>query len=280
MNSEARRPDPRTRYVPPSIDQLAFNCPHCGALAKQFWYSVHMNRLEKDQTPVRITLDALAQLKSRPCRDDEERESHERVVAWAERVADGRPFFKTHSDYRTAQAEVYNASISRCFNCEGICVWISDAMVWPNLPHGPLPNVDLPPDVRRDYEEASNILDASPRGAAALLRLAIQKLCKELGESGENINADIRSLVAKGLPTMVQQALDVVRVVGNHAVHPGQIDLRDDRPTAEKLFGLVNLICEIMISEPKHVTALYESVVPEKDRKAIEKRDGPKPRTE
>jgi hypothetical protein len=44
------------------------------------------------------------------------------------------------------------------------------------------------------------------------------------------------------------------------------------------LFGLVNLICEIMISEPKHVNSLYESL-PEKDRKAIEKRDAPKAKT-
>ena len=62
-------------------------------------------------------------------------------------------------------------------------------------------------DVRRDYEEASAILDASPRGAAALLRLAIEKLCKELGENGRDLNADIASLVRKGLDPRVQKAL-------------------------------------------------------------------------
>jgi hypothetical protein len=134
---------------------------------------------------------------------------------------------------------------------------------------------DLPPDVRRDYEEASQILDASPRGAAALLRSAIEKLCKELGESGKNLNDDIASLVRKGLDMRVRQALDVVRVIGNNAVHPGQIDLRDDRATAETLFGLVNLICEKMITEPKHVEAVYAKL-PEAARKAIEQRDRPK----
>jgi acetyl/propionyl-CoA carboxylase alpha subunit len=73
----------------------------------------------------------------------------------------------------------------------------------------------------------------------------------------------------------VQKALDVVRVIGNNAVHPGQIDLRDDRRTAETLFGLVNLICEKMITEPKHVEAVYEKL-PESARHAIEKRDTPK----
>jgi hypothetical protein len=118
-------------------------------------------------------------------------------------------------------------------------------------------------------------LDASPRGAAALLRVAIQKLCKELGETGENTNADIAALVRKGLDPRIQKALDVLRVVGNNSVHPGQIDMRDDRSTAEALFGLVNLIVEKMITEPKHVDELYQ-MLPEDARQQIERRDTPK----
>jgi hypothetical protein len=38
----------------------------------------------------------------------------------------------------------------------------------------------------------------------------------------------------------VQQSLDIVRVIGNDAVHPGQIDLTDDIETATKLFVLIN----------------------------------------
>ena len=91
----------------------------------------------------------------------------------------------------------------------------------------PLPNVEMPRNVREYYTEAAEIISRSPRAAAALLRLAIQVLCKELGENGNNINDDIASLVAKGLPAVVQQSLDVVRVTGNEAVHPGQIDTCD-----------------------------------------------------
>ena len=63
-------------------------------------------------------------------------------------------------------------------------------------------------------------------------------------------------------------------VVGNNAVHPGQIDLRDDVETVLKLFGLVNLVADVMITQPKQVDALYDSVVPESQRQAIAKRDG------
>ena len=107
------------------------------------------------------------------------------------------------------------------------------------------------------------------------MRLAIQKLCKELGRPGKDINKDIKALVENGLNPLVQKALDAVRVIGNNAVHPGQIDLRDDRATAESLFGLINLITEKMISEPKRVNEVYASL-PEGALKAIEDRDGKK----
>jgi hypothetical protein len=136
----------------------------------------------------------------------------------------------------------------------------------------PLPNPDLPGEIKGDYQEARSIVSRSPRGSAALLRLAIQKLCKELGEPGKNINEDIGSLVRKGLPTRVQRALDVVRVIGNEAVHPGQIEVSDNPAIAASLFRLVNIIAEHMISEPKAIAELYRSLPPDK-LKGIEDRD-------
>jgi hypothetical protein len=137
----------------------------------------------------------------------------------------------------------------------------------------PPPNDDLSDDIKRDYNEARGIVSRSPRGAAALLRLAIQKLCRELGEPGKNINEDIAALVRRGLPVKLQQALDGVRVIGNEAVHPGEIDISDDLPTATMLFGLVNFIAEKMLTEPKAVEALYGKLPAEKLAQ-IAKRDG------
>lgn len=166
-----------------------------------------------------------------------------------------------------------NFWICRCARCGKFSIWISKKMVYPSAKTAPSPNSDLPDDAKKDYEEARNIANDSPRGAAALLRLSIQKLCNHLGEKGKNINDDIASLVKKGLPAKVQQALDVVRVVGNNAVHPGQIDLNDKPEIANSLFGLVNLIAEIMITQPKHVSDIYQSVIPESQKNAIKERD-------
>jgi hypothetical protein len=134
----------------------------------------------------------------------------------------------------------------------------------------------MPADALADFDEASRVFTRSPRSSAALLRLAIQKLMVVLGEKGKKIDDDIASLVKKGLPVKIQQALDIVRVVGNNAVHPGMIDLNDDPGTAQALFGLVNLIVERMISEPMRIDELYGKLPPG-SREAIERRDTPKP---
>lgn len=260
--------DTRGKYIPPSIDETAFNCPHCGALAKQSWFKLAAKRHEKDELPQRFVEDK-ADFSVLKELDQEERD---RLLNWFNRVKTGLPTIEPHKDGRYYYFDIFNANVSQCFNCNKISVWIGSALAWPASVDAPLPNPDLSDEVRFDFEEAGRILNLSPRGAAALLRLAIQKLCKELGQKGENINADIAALVEKGLDVRVKQALDVVRVIGNQAVHPGQIDLRDDRSTAEKLFGLVNLIADIMITQPKHIAAMFNSL-PEGAKRAIERRD-------
>jgi len=69
----------------------------------------------------------------------------------------------------------------------------------------------------------------TPLGAVPPYCASRSKNCrKELGQKGENLNADIGDLVKAGLRIQVQRSLDIVRVVGNNQVHPGTLDVRDD----------------------------------------------------
>lgn len=187
------------------------------------------------------------------------------------RLISRRPFIQDDAESFYGKI-VYNVNISKCYNCNEIALWRGETMIWPEHNSVARPNPDMPADVLADYEEASKIAASSPRGAAALLRLAIQKLCVTLGENGKNLNDDIAALVVKGLDKRVQQALDVVRVVGNNAVHPGELDIKDDHTVAANLFGLVNLIVDRMISQPKHVDELFAKL-PQNALTAIAIRD-------
>lgn len=170
-------------------------------------------------------------------------------------------------------SNVKDLRVCQCQHCDEHSIWWAANMIHPDSSQAPIPNTDLPEDIRRDYDEARSIINRSPRGAAALLRLCIQKLCAHLGEPGKNINQDIAELVKKGLSPRIQKSLDIVRVVGNDAVHPGEIDLRDDPDTAVNLAKLINFIADALITQPKQIDTLYDSL-PEGKKEQIEKRDG------
>lgn len=97
-------------------------------------------------------------------------------------------------------------------------------------------------------------------------------LSRRIGQNKTPLRPTKATLVKGGFDPRAQKALDIVGVIGNESVHPGQIDLRDDPDTALELFKLVNLVAEIMISSPKHVDAMY-SGLPAGKREAIERRD-------
>ena len=244
--------------APPSVHETAFDCPHCGAFAEQSWHSLGASQRHiRERVPIDPAKYAL-----------QDNEINRPILA---NIVAGYPTLNSGFISENTLI-VYHTFVASCSNCKKVSLWHRDNLVYPQHSPAPPANADLPDHIREDYEEARKILNLSPRGAAALLRLVIQKLCQELGQKGKNINEDIAALVSEGLSQHIQQALDTVRVIGNNAVHPGQIDLRDDRATALSLFTFVNLIVDRMISGPKRIEEAYKGL-PESAREAIERRD-------
>lgn len=169
-----------------------------------------------------------------------------------------------------------------CDHCGGQSVWKRDPesntigeLVFPWAVTATAAHENMPADCLPEFEEAREICERSPRGAAALLRLCLQKLLGHIGGKGEHIDTDIKSLVAQGLDAHVQQALDVIRVTGNNAVHPLEMNLDDDRDSVVVLFEMINFIVEERIGRPQKTQDRFANL-PEKARQAIEKRDRPK----
>ena len=229
----------------PSIGATAFNCPHhdCGAYAQQTWHEL----IPRDIDPQRI----------------ESLTEEQPGFDWEDRLS-----LPQHTSYY-----VKGVFISECGRCNRIAIWANGSIAWPTHGDAPSPNPDLPRSVLEDYLEAGAIATTSPRGATALLRLAVDKLTSELEPNKRRLNDRIGELVKKGLNPEIQRALDIVRVVGNNAVHPGQIDLADDRETVALLFNLINLVADAMLTRPKQIQQMYK-LLPEDARDSIEDRDG------
>src|SRR2546427_2229474 len=104
----------------------------------------------------------------------------------------------SHQDWQStrtaARGDILGLQVSYCFHCvqthanierglmHAYSIWYQGKMIYPESISVTYPNPDFDAAIQEDYREARSILAKSPRGAAALLRLCIQKLCVQLGE--------------------------------------------------------------------------------------------------
>ena len=255
------------KHHPPEFKGRSFNCPHCGAHAKQIWHHARAKQgnVELMDAEHYEQHKAMAKQLDKPA-------LAKRYLELIDREYAGFPSLRKQDETAWSDYQLVNVNLSECDSCGAIAIWQKTNVIYPPLSYDIEPNHDLPAEIIADFNEARQILNLSPRGAAALLRLCIQKICKHLGQPGRDLNIDIGALVKAGLSPAIQQALDVVRVIGNNAVHPGQMDLRDDHATAAKLFNLVNLIANDRITHPRQIAELYEGL-PQGAKDGVTRRD-------
>ncbi|SLJ85724.1 DUF4145 domain-containing protein [Psychrobacter sp. DAB_AL43B] len=241
----------------PKHGNSKFQCPHCNTLAMQTWFTAYNASTTATGILHHLYLDYRSSIGDITQRN---------IATFLDKVNNN---FQDNF-YKFVPK---NFSIATCSSCNEITIWINQEIVYPKKIKVPAPNVDLNEEIKALYHEASSILIDSPKGSTALLRLALQKLLKQVGKSGKNINNDIKDLVAEGLSPKIQQALDLLRVIGNNAVHPGQINLDDNAEVAEKLFSILNFIADELITKPKELDSLYADLIPLDTQEHIKQRD-------
>jgi Domain of unknown function (DUF4145) len=227
----------RDTYFPPKFAEPGFHCPHCGVYARQYWRDIYNpgDNSSYNNAPLDADIAAIVV-------NPEELESH---------------------------AYGHVVSISKCERCNSFTLWRQGTLIYPLSSTISPPSPDMPAPIQTLYEEARSIADRSPRASVALLRLALEELLPLLGAKKDKIDNMIAELVANGLNVSVQRALDSIRVIGNEAVHPGVIDLKDSPDTAQALFKILNFIIEKTITEKNEVDGIYE-LIPASKRKYIE----------
>ena len=221
--------------IEPQIGELIFTCPHCGNTCLQEWKT---DSFEEDNLASKI-----------------EKSTH-----------------LGHDNDFVNDKEKILFHASRCTTCGGKTVWLDDEMLYPDI-YAPKPERNMPSSVLVVYKEAASVLKKSPRCSCALLRLGLENLCSELEIDGKNLDDKIKNLCANGLPKIVQEALDVVRVIGNKAIHAGEISIDyDNYDNAITLFEIVNFIVDRLITTNNKIEGLYQKL-PESVKNAIDKRN-------
>ncbi|RWM97685.1 MAG: DUF4145 domain-containing protein [Mesorhizobium sp.] len=178
---------------------------------------------------------------------------------------------RTPNGYVAREVMISDLGLSTCDACGASCLWFEGQLVYPSQAIAHQVPEDLPAEVRKDFEEAAAIAGASPRAAAALLRMCIEGLCKKVAGKDKFEDA-IVELERQGIPTPVTVALDVVRLTGNEALHGGRLYGSDDAKTVATLFRLASLIVSWAITEKKELQELVSSIGPEKFARIEEQR--------
>lgn len=176
---------------------------------------------------------------------------------------------------RNSFSQYEDIRITFCQNCDEKTVWKDGKMIFPKKLTAPLPHEDMPESVKKLYEEARNVAGDSPRAAAALLRVALEKLTEELGETEGTLNTRIGNLNKKGLPQKAIQSLDIVRIFANEGgSHAGELDLsgEDNADIVSGLFKLVNFIIEKTITDDMQIEDIYQKI-PKDKKEGIANRD-------
>lgn len=225
-------------FIKPLYGEQSFNCPHCLAFAHQAWFQVTHDPFDYQNISVSSGLSNV-----------------------------DIPYLGVNGFL----TDNYVA-LSRCASCNEVAYWKDGKLVYPLASIAPLPNEDMPEDVRKIYNEAREVSILSSRAATALLRLALEKLLPQVGAKKDSIDKMIGELVGKGLPKEIEKALDSLRVIGNEAVHPGTINLDDNDSVSHALFKIMNIVVDRMITQQKEIDDIY-SLIPESKIKGIEKRN-------
>ena len=176
----------------------------------------------------------------------------------------------THISRGQSLSDKFATSI--CSHCREWSIWVEESLVYPAQIMVEDPNDDMPDKVKKLYRESAQVLSISPRAAAALLRLGLQILLGVVGGDGKNINDDIKKIVALGVEPETQRALDILRVFGNSGAHPGEINLNENPDLVYKMYELMNIVTDRLITRKNQIDKLFGSL-PEGVKDQIELRD-------
>ena len=243
------------RYVPPGPHKQSFTCPRCEVLAQQNWYHL---LYDQEGRIVRI---------SKWAHDISTKLNHPLSTIGSDSL---NPFLtlvsKLPSDLSPVTESQNHLNIAFCQHCDRFTLWLGDAMIYPQTGGARPPHEDMPPQIRKLYEEARGVLPASPRASAALLRVALEGLLEEVGYRQGRLADRLKKAHEDGkLSASTYKLAETLRYAGNAAAHyePWKIDPsqgEEDREMVRKLFEFVKEVTEELVAKPRRLEEMAREI--------------------
>ena len=221
--------------VEPQLGAESFSCPHCNAVAHHDWFSLFLKPENATDVvvliPENVTVSMLVQGESE---GDDTKEADQFV----ERLRKNELTYVYQKHSQSIKVKMANLHVSGCPSCNGFALWVGGRLVFPY-------NVERTRHlVEQDFEDAAAILNQSPRGATALMRVCIQKFVPLLKQDGHYLNDYISSLVRKALELEIRQSMEVLQVLRNDPGQPSNLETQEDKEMALRFVDSLKAILE------------------------------------
>ncbi|MCK5708757.1 MAG: DUF4145 domain-containing protein [Candidatus Aureabacteria bacterium] len=127
-------------------------------------------------------------------------------------------------------------TVTRCETCSGILVYSkllpAPEETWSTLfgeivyPQENGFNMSIPQNIRKVYQEALKVKNASPTAFVILARRVLEEICKDKSIKSNNLSQALEKLSAQGeIPKILSEAISLIRLVGNAGAHSTDIHI-------------------------------------------------------
>lgn len=168
----------------------------------------------------------------------------------------GSFFFSNRSRSVPSFATRSNLYARTCDCCEATHLFIKGIgvkegiLIYPQKTTAPPAQEDMPEDILTIYQEAAAIVSISPSAACVLIRKALEILLARFTKE-TNLSKMINTLAKEHQWIDKYKALlEAVRLIGNDAAHPRELNRADNQKTATYLFQFLNRCVNHLISQP------------------------------
>jgi hypothetical protein len=289
-----------SKYVKPEFGLESFTCPFCDVVSRQDWYSSprFVSRSAKetkefletggcvpvyngnytDLTFYPRTFLSLGEFDTL-CKDPRKLYNiSENLMEWLRDYLTTSTFLETRPskpNFEGSEEAHDFIIVSSCHNCGNISIWLRDKLIHPKVLYGPPASQYMPEAVASFYNEARSVYDSSKIGTIALLRLAIETLCKILltdSTSSDMLGTLIARMKKENkVPENILRLLDGYRAMGNSGVHAGYYYAEDIGIDPDRLFNTINRIVDKTIGELEDDKLFDVALEKDNERKEKEK---------
>lgn len=117
----------------------------------------------------------------------------------------------------------------------------------------------VPEAIRRSYTEAKKVQKISPSAFAAMIRRALEYVCRDQNAKGRNLRDQIFDLAKKGvIPSTLTKMALMIKTLGNIGAHASDVEIQPDHAETELMDDFFAAVIEYVYIAPEKIVKLLQ----------------------